>query len=175
MSYCRSILVIFLFLVLGSTYALNIEGWNYGDILIDEYDNTPPDPPSIEGPTTCNITEKIHYNITITDPDGDRLVELNVLFGDEKNETITYRGSSCTKGWRSGMTLTITHRWRKQDDYTIKARVKDYSRDWGEWGFLDVHVAHDHPDHRESLFSIFFDILIDRHIDFPSLIIPYGQ
>ena len=162
MKYSRYTLSISLFLIIILLNTLHIQGWEHREVHTGWYDNTPPDSPYIEGPTTCNITEKIQYFITITDPDGDRLVELLVRFGDGTNETIKYRGSSCTKGWRSGTTLTIGHRWIKPNDYTIKAKVKDYSRDWSEWGFFDVHVTTNKPDNMGSLFSLFLNIIKGR-------------
>jgi hypothetical protein len=107
------------------------------------YDNTPPYPPQIDGPINCNITEKNDYYITISDPDGpngDRLMELHVFFGDDTNRSIKHHDTGCTKGWRSGTILTVAHRWKKPNNYTLKARVMDYAREWSDWGYLDVHV-----------------------------------
>jgi len=131
----KIIVVVFIALFLSSNCSIGKK------INFINYDNTPPDPPYIQGPTSCNITEKVDYYITISDPDGHRLIELYVEFGDGTNETLKKRGTGCTKGWRSGYTLTVSHIWKKSDDYTIKAKVKDYAWDWSDWGTLDVHVS----------------------------------
>ena len=108
-------------------------------ILINS-DNNPPYPPHIEGPTNCYTRETYYYNITIIDPDNDRLIALNVLFGDGTNLTLYPTRSSCCKGWRSNMTLTVGHKWKESGDYSIKAKVKDTKWTWSDWGTLDVHV-----------------------------------
>lgn len=104
------------------------------------YDDNPPYPPEIEGPTESNIREKCFYYITITDPDNDRLTELNIIFGDGTNLTIVAGGASCNKGWRSGITLSVNHVWKKPGDFSIKAKVKDIKWQWSDWGTFDVHI-----------------------------------
>jgi hypothetical protein len=113
---------------------------NASNIFLPSDNNNPPNPPEIEGETNCKIKQEYVYNITITHPDGYRMTELFVMFGDGTNITLEFQGSSCNKGWRSGMMFGIKHTWKKSDDFSIKAKVKDYFREWSDWGTLDVHV-----------------------------------
>jgi len=128
----RSLLLFTLFLLL---FTIPIEA-TIQQVTLD--DNNPPDPPLIEGEIYCKIRQEYLYNFTITDPDGHRLTELIVIFGDGTNITLEYQGSSCHKGWRSGMILDIKHIWKQSDDYMVKAKVKDMLGEWSDWGYLEV-------------------------------------
>ncbi|KAA0002087.1 MAG: hypothetical protein FE048_04475, partial [Thermoplasmata archaeon] len=80
--------------------------------------NNPPNPPEIEGPTSGKIWNIYVYNITITDPDGDNMQQLEVDFGDGM---ITLYECGCTEPfWESGDTLEVFHSWKKSGDYVIK-------------------------------------------------------
>ena len=113
---------------------------NEAKIILINNDDNPPYPPIIEGPTNCTLRKNYDYYITVSDPDNDRLIELYIEFGDGTNMTKTHEGTSCNKGWRSGQTLWIYHKWEKTGDFTIKAKVKDIKWSWSDWGYLDVKV-----------------------------------
>ena len=114
--------------------------------LASVYLNNPPNPPVIEGCSVCTIYKEYTYNITISDPDGNRLMELYVVFGDGTNLTLKHEmTSSCKKGWRSGMTLEVDHIWKKQGNYSMKAKVKEYLGYWGDWGYYDVQTSFNIP------------------------------
>jgi len=130
----KVILAVCAVLFLVSTYPIGAK------VSYISYDDTPPDPPQIEGPTNCKIWVEYDYNITITDPDDDRLTELYVKFGDGTNLTLKPPGSGCCKGWRSGITLVVSHKWKKSGDYSVEAKVRDIRWNWSDWGMLDVHV-----------------------------------
>ena len=86
------------------------------EIILINYDENPPYPPEIDGPTHCMIREKYFYYITITDPDNDHLNELNIIFGDGTNLTIAPSGFTCMKGsWPSGIILSVDHKWIKSN------------------------------------------------------------
>jgi hypothetical protein len=144
--------------IVNTTWMISIDS---PEILMYDYDNTPPYPPQIDGPINCNITEKYDYYITISDPDGakgDRLMELQVFFGDGTNKSIKHHDTGCTKGWRSGTILTVAHRWKKPFNYTIRARVMDYALEWSDWGYLDVHVKQTPKLTLNSIGHIFFHL-----------------
>ena len=83
---------------------------------------------------------KYTYNITITDPDDDRLTELYVKFGDGTNSTLKPPSSDCCKGWRSGITLMVSHEWKKSGNYSLEAKVRDIRWNWSDWGMLGIRV-----------------------------------
>ncbi len=130
-------LIVLIFLFLSFNCCLKTDS----TCIVSHYNN-PPNPPEIEGPTNCKIRKEYTYNITITEPDGHRMTELYVEFGDDSNITLYYKGtSSCKKGWRSGMTLQVFHVWKKPGNYTVKAQVMDYFFEWSDWGYLNLEVS----------------------------------
>jgi hypothetical protein len=99
-------------------------------IVSAEYNN-PPYPPIIEGTKSGKKGVTYNYNFTITDPDPDDvLFNLEINFGDE--ETV-YQDCGCGKSWQNGTVITVSHRWKKQGDYEITARVQDSNGEWSEW------------------------------------------
>ena len=100
----------------------------------------PPNPPNIEGPANCEVWGDCIYNFTISHPEDIRLISLFVIFGDGTNLTKNYKGTSCLKGWISGYTIGIKHKWKKSGDYSIRAKVKDYPGAWSDWGTLEITV-----------------------------------
>lgn len=96
-------------------------------VVADE--NTPLNPPDIEGPTSGLIDVDHLYIVTLTDPDiDDGLLRLEVDFGD----VIIYEDSGCDRIWENGKVLEIYHRWKKSGDYQITARVQDTGGLWSE-------------------------------------------
>lgn len=94
-------------------------------------ENTPPNPPIIEGPTSGKVREFYEYDVTLTDPDEDDFMfELEIDFGDE---LIVEGGAGCAKTWYNGTVLSFSHRWNKPGDYEIRARAKDSFDEWSEW------------------------------------------
>jgi hypothetical protein len=139
-------IIIFLSYNLLTSNSISLESVDNDIISTNKYCHTlnknilPPYPPYIEGPTNCNVRGEYNYNFTISHPENIHLVSLIVIFGDGKNLTINYRGSSCHKGWRPGYTIMIRHKWQKSGDYSIKAKVKDYGGFWSDWGTLEISV-----------------------------------
>lgn len=96
-------------------------------IMINE--NTPPDPPEINGPTEGKISELQRYDFFLTDPDNDQLLRIEVDFGDE----ILVERCGCDKAWNNGTIIDINHIWEEQGNYTVTARVMDTNNAWSEW------------------------------------------
>ena len=111
------------------------------NICFIENNILPPNPPNIEGPSYCKIWGEYHYNFTITHKEDIRLISLYVSFGDGTNITKNYKGTSCLKGWPFGYMISISHKWIKSGNFSIKAKVKDYIGTWSEWGELEIYVA----------------------------------
>ena len=97
------------------------------NILINE--NTPPNPPEINGPTDGKINDIQRYTVLLTDPDNDQLLRLEIDFGDE----ILLERCACNEAWYNGTSVDITHQWEEQGNYTVSARVMDEKNDWSEW------------------------------------------
>ena len=117
-------------------------------------DNSPPNPPLIEGPTNGNIGEWYSYDITLTDPDiDDQMVFLEVDFGDG----IVYEDCGCGKAWQNGEIITVSHSWKKTGSYSVAARVQDGAGEWSEWS---DPLAVSMPRYRS---------IIDSLLDFPML------
>ena len=100
--------------------------------------NNPPNPPKIEGATSGKTWTTYLYNITITDPDGDNMQQLEIDFGDG---VVTLFECGCTEPlWESGDTLGVFNSWKKSGNYVIRARVVDIHGAWSDWGSLEVSM-----------------------------------
>lgn len=108
----------------------------FGTALANQ--NNPPNPPEIEGAASGEIGEVYQYNITITDPDGDDMQQLEVDFGD--GVVTLYECGCSSRLWESGKTLELFHTWKKSGNYVIKARVMDVHMAWSEWGSMEVSM-----------------------------------
>ena len=159
-------IIIFFSLTLMTSNSISLEMENNDIDNINEYDVSvnnniiPPDPPYIEGPTNCNIRCEYNYNFTISHPYGHRLNSLVVMWGDGTNLTKNYRGSSCAKGWKSGYTLMIKHKWTKSGNFSIKAKVKDYPGTWSDWGILEEITVS--KQNNQDIFNPWIGIIIER-------------
>jgi hypothetical protein len=99
-------------------------------LVLGEFINSPPNPPSIDGPTSGQIGVTYAYYFTLTDPDYDDLMfNLEVDFGNN----IIAEVCGCDKSWTNGTIVEITYQWSKQSDYNIRARVQGEYGDWSEW------------------------------------------
>jgi hypothetical protein len=130
-------IIIFLLLLLPST-SIVISNQNKIQILqlkelnrYSTYQNTPPNPPIIEGPLTGKPGKTYEYSFTLTDPDeNDILTILEVDFGDEITGIVK---KNCEKPWINGTVIKILQNWQGGGEYNITARVLDISGDWSEW------------------------------------------
>jgi len=86
--------------------------------------NFPPDKPAIDGPINGKIRRKYTYTITTTDPDGDQIYYL-FDWGDGSN-------SGWVGPYNNG-NISISHKWKKQGVYEIKAKAKDENNVESEW------------------------------------------
>lgn len=111
-------------------------------------DNNPPDPPVITGPSAGKIWKMYTYNVTVSDPDGSNLTELEVDFDDGISIMIISQ-------WQSGENISVRHMWRGCGSYTIKARVRDVYGAWSDWGTLEVSM----PKSKQSTNLLFLQFL----------------
>jgi len=116
-----------LFFLASITFAVNA---NIVSIHLNE--NTPPDPPVINGPSSGKIRETYTYNVTVSDPDEDDLLrKIQINFGD--GTPITCGGCDGRGPWYSGDIVKFDHTWTITGTFGITGRVQDEHGFWGEW------------------------------------------
>ncbi len=118
------------------------EGWPWergksdyiGDIYYknNDYENLPPEAPTIDGPTSGKKGTEYHYNFTANDPNGN-----NVYYFIDW-------GDNTTEGWigpyASNEIITWNHTWNERGTYTIKAKAKDIYDAESNWTTLKVTI-----------------------------------
>ena len=112
-------------------FLTNISFLANANVISTVNDNNPPNPPTVEGPTSGSISDYYIYYITVTDPDpDDLLLKIEIDFGDGTTEIC---GSCTSQPWESGDTEEVDHSWKKSGTYGVTARVQDEHGVWGEW------------------------------------------
>jgi hypothetical protein len=111
--------------------------------------NNPPGILKIDGPIEGNPDITYKYNFTdCVDPDGDDMT-YHVDWGDgEVDEGLLESGGS----------FTLSHKWSKKDDYTIKARLIDVYGAEGNWSTFDISI----PRLKTSQYNLIISLL-SRH------------
>jgi len=144
----KKILLTFFCMLLFSTSVSFLV--NANNISTTFYDNNPPNPPIVEGPTSGSIDEYYTYSITVSDPDyDDLLLKIEIDWGDGTTNQIC--GSCTTQPWQSGDTEEVEYRWSKEGTYSVTARVQDEYALWGEWSEPLVVTM---PKAKTNLFSL---------------------
>lgn len=95
-------------------------------------DNTPPNDPSIEGPTIIHPFIKHTYTINSTDPQNQDL-RYDINWGDST-------GASGYGPFASGQAVEITHTYKTKGNFTIRVRSVDTKGAPSNWTELKVHV-----------------------------------
>ena len=104
---------------------------NANILLINSNENTPPNPPVINGPSSGKIKRNIIYDVTVSDPDEeDHLIVIEINFSDG---TIECGGCDGRGPWHSGDVVDFNHSWAKEGTFEITGRVKDEHGVWSEW------------------------------------------
>ena len=80
-------------------------------------DNNPPDPPTIDGPTSGKTGTTYTYQFCGYDPDLDDII-ICVQWGDNTGEV-------CYGPFPSGTCIDLDHTWTSQGTYTISAYCTD--------------------------------------------------
>jgi PKD domain len=113
--------------------------------------NSPPETPTIDGPTSGNSGTVYKYTISTTDPDGDD-VYYCVNWSDDP-------GEACLGPFASGEKVTITHMWTEKGTYTIKVKARDSYDAQSDWATLTITMPCSYdkliPHFMESLFQRF--------------------
>ena len=110
--------------------------------------NTPPNKPTINGPTSGNAGTSYDYTFKALDPEG-AIIWYYIEWGDNSNT-----------GWigpvDSGQQATLSHTWDKKGTFTIRCKAKDPYNAESELGTLKVTM----PRNRiatNPLFHRFFE------------------
>ncbi len=86
-------------------------------------ENTPPDIPTISGPTTGKIGTPYDFTVVTTDPDGQD-VYYDIFWGNA--------GSGDVGPFPSGEEQIFEHTWTMTGKFTIKVKAMDSNGDWSE-------------------------------------------
>jgi len=110
----------------------------------EDIQNSPPESPSIEGPTEGKYNEEQTYTFSGTDPDSNNLYYY-INWGD---------GSDIAKygPYGSGRSISKSHTWFEQGSYTIQVKSKDIYNKETDWVSLEVSM----PKAKSSNLSLFF-------------------
>jgi hypothetical protein len=121
-----------IFILIGLIFIISLSS----TVALANFNNNPPNPPIIEGPTAGQIKVTYLYYFTLTDPDPDDLLfNLEVDFGDN----ILYENCGCGTSWTNGTIVEVPYQWSRSNDYEIRARVQDEWGDWSEWS--ESHIV----------------------------------
>ena len=131
-----------------SIMCLDLNGDGYNEVVAkDRYyicalitpieDNTPPNNPTIEGPTNGKVGIKYDYKLKAVDPDGD-YVKFFIDWGD--GNTSNWIGP-----YEPGKEITVSHIWTKIGTYTIKVKAKDIFGAESDWVSLPVTMPLSQP------------------------------
>ena len=122
-----------------TTYYWKINAWDNnggyieGDIwrfTTSENPNSPPNNPSIEGPTEGKTGKTYIYNFTSIDPNDDTLFYF-IDWGDGSME-------EWIGPYSSSYQVALTHTWVLENTYSIRCKVKDSHGAESDWETLDV-------------------------------------
>jgi len=100
-------------------------------------ENSPPETPEIDGPTSGKAGVEYNYTLSSTDPDGDDVFYC-VDWGDDAGEV-------CMGPYASGEEVIVSHIWTEQDTYTIKVKAKDIYNAESDWATLEVSMPMNKP------------------------------
>jgi CubicO group peptidase (beta-lactamase class C family) len=109
------------------------------DAIFDFAENLPPDIPIIIGPSSGKTRKSYDYVFDTTDPD-DQNVSYYVDWGDN---SIT----NWTEFVTSGTGIILTHKWKKQGTYIIKAKAKDIYDSESDWSEFEVTIPRNIANH----------------------------
>jgi hypothetical protein len=118
--------------------------------------NSPPEKPTIDGPTSGNTGTSYTYRFCSNDPDGDDIYYC-VDWGDGVGEV-------CIGPVSSGTCLEEDHTWTSDGDYTIKVKAQDTNQEESDYATLSVSMPKS-----KTLPVLFQHILEKILIQFPVL------
>jgi hypothetical protein len=118
--------------LIGAVYD-DDNGDNSGSAYTFVRDNDPPDPPSINGPTSGKVGIDYPYTFTSEDPEGEK-VSYTIRWGDGEETDWTNFQDSGPPGY------TESHAWYNLGNYVIQARAKDVYNANSNWSTLEINI-----------------------------------
>jgi parallel beta-helix repeat protein len=109
--------------------------------------NTPPNKPTIEGPTKGNVGTPYPYNVSTTDPDNS-IIWYFIDWGDGTN-------TNWIGPYESGTEINQSHSWSEKGTYIVKVKAKDPYNAESLEATLEVTM----PRKREIISSLFLRFL----------------
>ncbi len=122
-------------------------------VRVTNLENSPPQIPSITGPTEGKVNTEQFYDIVSTDPDGDD-VYYCVTWGDETEEV-------CMGPYGSDEIATISHIWAEEGSYSMQVKARDLFDQESDWATLEVTMPK-----QKSLFDTFWYQFLCQLFDF---------
>ena len=155
-----SISLLLLFLLSGTSPALNNIINNTSIVKASWMDNEKPNPPEITGPTSGKINTRYFYNFLLTDPDGDYLKAIQIEWGGWDSDNTTYICWLCEGGpLPNGTIFEYGHSWGSTGNFTIRSKVWDIQDNESDWGTLTVTMPYSYnkpvPQFLKLLFQLF--------------------
>ncbi len=98
----------------------------------EELPNTPPEQPTINGPSSVKIGERCEFQVSTTDPDVDDVYYM-FDWGDD-----TY--SNWLGPYTSGEIIFQDHIWTKQGSFLVKVKAKDVDGFETDWAWLQISI-----------------------------------
>jgi hypothetical protein len=115
-------------------------------------ENTPPEIPTINGPTSGKTGITYEFKISTTDPDGQD-VYYNIFWGNA--------GGSPEGPFPSGEEQTFKHKWTRKGNFIIEVTAMDATGAWSDPGTLEISIARE-----RAIENLLLERLLQR---FPNL------
>jgi len=103
--------------------------------------NTPPERPSMRGPSSGKISEPIIFFVKSTDADGDE-VRYVIGWGDGKHTTTDF--------YKSGEEVMVDHTWHATGDYLITVWAEDIRGGESKVAEYDIKIGASEPPYVPS-------------------------
>jgi hypothetical protein len=138
-------------------------GYEWGDfsclenITVEIFNNDPPAPPTINGPTSGVPGTSYDYSISSVDPDGDEVYYWIEWF--EGCPGIFWQGP-----YAAGEEVEFSHTWDERGDYTISVTAKDVFNATSDTTTLKVTIPRNRTTQSRSIIYLFEHFPIIRQI-----------
>jgi hypothetical protein len=119
-------------------------------LLVTITDNTPPNTPTITGPTSIKPFVSYTYTFNGTDDqDQDLLYEID--WGDGN-------GAAGVGPYQSGEEFTMTHTWKKRGTFVIRTRTTDTAGARSDWATIEIAAPFEYRFSLHALIEQLFEM-----------------
>jgi len=95
-------------------------------------ENTPPDTPTIDGPTSGKVGVTYDFTIVTNDPDYQDIY-YNIFWGNA--------GEGDIGPFPSGEEQVVQHTWTTKGKFTVKVKARDTKGEWSEYAELEIMIG----------------------------------